>query len=103
MQSWGQPLPWFPPSPAHIAEILKEALVPLISAKKCNGSCVYSGELSPRMLCAGYLDGKVDACQVRARRDSEQVGAQHSMACVSLGRAHAAFATRGIAQCCINS
>uniref|UniRef100_A0A7M4EWL0 Transmembrane serine protease 5 n=1 Tax=Crocodylus porosus TaxID=8502 RepID=A0A7M4EWL0_CROPO len=39
------------------------ALVPLIGTKKCNGSCMYSGELSPRMLCAGYSDGKVDACQ----------------------------------------
>ncbi|XP_019412071.1 PREDICTED: transmembrane protease serine 5-like, partial [Crocodylus porosus] len=62
-QSWGQLLPWFPPSPAHIAQTLKEALVPLIGTKKCNGSCMYSGELSPRMLCAGYSDGKVDACQ----------------------------------------
>ncbi|XP_059575585.1 transmembrane protease serine 5 isoform X2 [Alligator mississippiensis] len=59
ISGWG----YTQPGHAHIAEILKEALVPLISAKKCNGSCVYSGELSPRMLCAGYLDGKVDACQ----------------------------------------
>ncbi|KAM9113741.1 transmembrane protease serine 5 [Pangshura tecta] len=48
---------------APVAEMLKEAIVPLISTKKCNSSCMYSGELTPRMLCAGYLDGKVDACQ----------------------------------------
>ncbi|XP_025063451.1 transmembrane protease serine 5 [Alligator sinensis] len=59
ISGWG----YTQPGHAHIAETLKEALVPLISAKKCNGSCMYSGELSPRMLCAGYLDGKVDACQ----------------------------------------
>ncbi|CAM5121574.1 unnamed protein product [Natator depressus] len=51
------------PEHVHIAEMLKEAIVPLISTKKCNSSCMYSGELTPRMLCAGYLDGKVDACQ----------------------------------------
>uniref|UniRef100_A0A3B3IAQ9 Transmembrane serine protease 5 n=1 Tax=Oryzias latipes TaxID=8090 RepID=A0A3B3IAQ9_ORYLA len=40
-----------------------EAPVPLISTKKCNSSCMYNGEITPRMLCAGYTEGKVDACQ----------------------------------------
>uniref|UniRef100_A0A4W4GFX6 Transmembrane serine protease 5 n=1 Tax=Electrophorus electricus TaxID=8005 RepID=A0A4W4GFX6_ELEEL len=39
------------------------APVPLISTKKCNSSCMYNGEVTPRMLCAGYAEGKVDACQ----------------------------------------
>uniref|UniRef100_A0A671NPC7 Transmembrane serine protease 5 n=1 Tax=Sinocyclocheilus anshuiensis TaxID=1608454 RepID=A0A671NPC7_9TELE len=39
------------------------APVPLISTKKCNSSCMYNGEITPRMLCAGYTEGKVDACQ----------------------------------------
>uniref|UniRef100_A0A663M0N8 Peptidase S1 domain-containing protein n=1 Tax=Athene cunicularia TaxID=194338 RepID=A0A663M0N8_ATHCN len=30
---------------------------------KCNSSCVYAGELTARMLCAGHLRGTVDACQ----------------------------------------
>ncbi|KAG9348584.1 hypothetical protein JZ751_002320, partial [Albula glossodonta] len=47
----------------HIPDTLKEAPVPLISTKKCNSSCMYNGEISPRMLCAGYTEGKVDACQ----------------------------------------
>lgn len=25
---------------------------------------MYAGELTARMLCAGYLQGKIDACQV---------------------------------------
>uniref|UniRef100_W5KRA8 Transmembrane serine protease 5 n=1 Tax=Astyanax mexicanus TaxID=7994 RepID=W5KRA8_ASTMX len=37
--------------------------VPLISTKKCNSSCMYNGEITSRMLCAGYTEGKVDACQ----------------------------------------
>jgi len=52
------------PSSAQVTETLKEALVPLISTKTCNSSCVYAGELTARILCAGYLHGKTDACQV---------------------------------------
>uniref|UniRef100_A0A3B3RNE8 Transmembrane serine protease 5 n=2 Tax=Paramormyrops kingsleyae TaxID=1676925 RepID=A0A3B3RNE8_9TELE len=47
----------------HIPDTLKEAMVPLISMKKCNSSCMYNGEITPRMLCAGYTEGKVDTCQ----------------------------------------
>lgn len=49
----------------HSPDTLKEALVPIISTKKCNSSCMYNGEITSRMLCAGYTEGKVDACQVR--------------------------------------
>ncbi|XP_034723549.1 transmembrane protease serine 5 isoform X2 [Etheostoma cragini] len=47
----------------HSPDTLKEAPVPIISTKKCNSSCMYNGEITPRMLCAGYTEGKVDACQ----------------------------------------
>ncbi|KAF7218649.1 transmembrane protease serine 5-like [Nothobranchius furzeri] len=52
----------FPPS-VHSPDTLKEAPVPIISTKRCNSSCMYNGEITPRMLCAGYTEGKVDACQ----------------------------------------
>lgn len=42
--------------------------MPLISTERCNSSCMYNGALTPRMLCAGYKEGKVDACQVRAEQ-----------------------------------
>lgn len=51
--------------PVHSPDTLKEAPVPIISTKKCNSSCMYDGEITSRMLCAGYTEGKVDACQVR--------------------------------------
>uniref|UniRef100_A0A8C3CNI9 Transmembrane protease serine 5 n=1 Tax=Cairina moschata TaxID=8855 RepID=A0A8C3CNI9_CAIMO len=51
------------PDQAQLTETLKEALVPLISTRRCNSSCMYEGELTARMLCAGYPQGKVDACQ----------------------------------------
>ncbi|XP_063797834.1 transmembrane protease serine 5-like [Pseudophryne corroboree] len=51
------------PDNTHMPHSLKEAMVPLISTKKCNSSCIYDGDITPRMLCAGFLDGKVDACQ----------------------------------------
>lgn len=52
------------PLSVHSPDTLKEAPVPIISTKKCNSSCMYNGEITPRMLCAGYTEGKVDACQV---------------------------------------
>lgn len=48
----------------HSPDTLKEAPVPIISTKRCNSSCMYNGEITSRMLCAGYTEGKVDACQV---------------------------------------
>ncbi|XP_058866328.1 transmembrane protease serine 5-like [Acipenser ruthenus] len=51
------------PDDVHIPDTLKEAAIPLISTKKCNSSCMYEGEITPRMLCAGYPEGKIDACQ----------------------------------------
>uniref|UniRef100_U3JU13 Uncharacterized protein n=1 Tax=Ficedula albicollis TaxID=59894 RepID=U3JU13_FICAL len=54
VSGWGSTTP---------AGTLKEALVPLIGTRRCNSSCVYKGELTARMLCAGHLQGQVDACQ----------------------------------------
>uniref|UniRef100_A0A672FTI6 Transmembrane serine protease 5 n=1 Tax=Salarias fasciatus TaxID=181472 RepID=A0A672FTI6_SALFA len=58
ISGWGYTQP-----DVHSPDTLKEAPVPIISAKKCNSSCMYNGEITPRMLCAGYTEGKVDACQ----------------------------------------
>lgn len=83
-QSPGLPCPWGRPSstsasPASVcdppiylpaarsSDVLQDSVVPLLSTQLCNSSCVYSGALTPRMLCAGYLDGRADACQVRPR------------------------------------
>uniref|UniRef100_A0A8C4LKP3 Transmembrane protease serine 5 n=1 Tax=Equus asinus TaxID=9793 RepID=A0A8C4LKP3_EQUAS len=51
------------PSHAHSSDTLQDMVVPLLSTQLCNSSCVYSGALTPRMLCAGYLDRRADACQ----------------------------------------
>ncbi|TRY57368.1 hypothetical protein DNTS_024952 [Danionella cerebrum] len=45
------------------ATVLKKASVPLINRTDCAKPTVYGPSLTPRMLCAGFLDGKVDACQ----------------------------------------
>ncbi|NWZ19251.1 TM11E protease, partial [Asarcornis scutulata] len=42
---------------------LRQAEVKIISTRICNRREVYGGTVTPGMLCAGYLEGQVDACQ----------------------------------------
>ncbi|NXN79617.1 TM11E protease, partial [Bombycilla garrulus] len=42
---------------------LRQAEVRIISTAICNRRQVYAGAITDGMLCAGYLDGQVDACQ----------------------------------------
>ncbi|MEQ2223222.1 Transmembrane protease serine 3 [Ilyodon furcidens] len=43
---------------------LRSAMIPLISTKTCNHPEVYKGLISSWMICAGYLEGGIDSCQV---------------------------------------
>lgn len=47
------------------ADILKQTLMPIVDTKKCNTSQDLEGEITPFMFCAGFKEGKHDACQVR--------------------------------------
>ncbi|XP_033625749.1 suppressor of tumorigenicity 14 protein-like [Asterias rubens] len=42
-------------------DLLKQAAVPVINSKVCND--VYNDDITPRMICAGYLQGGIDSCQ----------------------------------------
>lgn len=48
-------------------DTLQRASVGIIDQKAC--SALYNFSLTDRMLCAGFLEGKVDSCQVTSRGD----------------------------------
>ncbi len=45
----------------NVATVLQEAMVPLVSTGICNTK--YTGRITANMICAGYLEGGIDACQ----------------------------------------
>lgn len=52
---------WFP---GETSVLQRSAMVPLLSTRTCNQPEVYHGLISSWMLCAGYLEGGTDSCQV---------------------------------------
>lgn len=53
------------PPPGHLANVLQEANVPIISDAVCNAPDYYDSQITTSMFCAGYEKGGIDACQVR--------------------------------------
>ncbi|XP_014381448.1 serine protease hepsin, partial [Alligator sinensis] len=45
------------------ADVLQEAAMPIISSTVCNTPEYYGNQIRPRMFCAGFAEGGVDACQ----------------------------------------
>lgn len=48
------------------SDVLNAAMVSLIEPWRCNSKYVYNNLITPAMICAGYLQGAIDSCQVTA-------------------------------------
>lgn len=46
------------------SSFLQEAQVPFLSLESCSAPEVHGASILPGMLCAGFLEGGTDACQV---------------------------------------
>jgi guanylate cyclase len=47
---------------------LRKVAVPILSSEECLKYGYSKSRITENMICAGYADGKKDACQVRAER-----------------------------------
>lgn len=48
-----------------LPSVLQEAFVKIIGNQVCNAPNALSGLVTDNMLCAGFMSGNADACQVR--------------------------------------
>ena len=50
--------------PSAWPQLLKQAVVPVVSLEDCRGEKGYENKLTNNMVCAGFTEGKVDSCAV---------------------------------------
>ncbi|KAI8521417.1 Suppressor of tumorigenicity 14 protein [Branchiostoma belcheri] len=55
---------WGSTGGSSLPNILQQGKVPVVDRSTCNSGSYYNGQITNNMICAGYRQGGVDACQV---------------------------------------
>lgn len=60
---------WGTTADGDLSDTLQQLTVPIMSNQECKRSGYFRFQITNRMMCAGYLDGGRDSCQVSFDRE----------------------------------